>query len=540
MQPGITHTGLFYTFSPGPSTQPPAHTTDVSAVGTDSQLPTVLTHQSERVDSEISSEQQAEPESCSSSDSEPDTHISDEEPSSTSCQGNFQHTQSLVPDDVSCTDDTPLHAAVSSGDFGQVALLKTERKLTDQEKFALLSNHFVPSRAYKFPSRDFGSRSHTFQHNWLNKFNGLVYSESQNGGYCMYCVLFAKEGGRINTLGALVNTPLIDFKRATEKLTSHFAKKFHIESVETAESFAAVMKKPELAIDRRLSSERSRRAARNTQKLISIAETVIFCGRQNIALRGHRDDTLATKQDATANHGNFLALLQFRVQAGDLILKEHLENAAGNALYTSKTVQNELITICGNIIRGKIVKMVQEAEFFSVIADEATDVANDEQLSISLRFVCNNEPCERFVAFHECMSGVTGSAIAQDILSKLSELQLQTQFLCGQAYDGAGAMAGKSKGASAVILSKYPKALYTHCASHRLNLCVVNSCSIQEVSNMMQTADKISRFFSNSPKRQLHLESWIDSTIPGEQRKKLKELCRTRWVQRHEAFEVFL
>ena len=107
MQPGITHTGLFYTFSPGPSTQPPAHTTDVSAVGTDSQLPTVLTHQSERVDSEISSEQLAEPESCSSSDSEPDTHISDEEPSSTSCQGNFQHTQSLVPDDVSCTDDTP-------------------------------------------------------------------------------------------------------------------------------------------------------------------------------------------------------------------------------------------------------------------------------------------------------------------------------------------------------------------------------------------------------------------------------------------------
>lgn len=174
-----------------------------------------------------------------------------------------------------------------------------------------------------------------------------------------------------------------------------------------------------------------------------------------------------------------------------------------------------------------------------MIADEATDVANDEQLSISLRFVCNNEPCERFVAFHECMSGVTGSAIAQDILSKLSELQLKTQFLCGQAYDGAGAMAGKSKGASAVILSKYPKALYTHCASHRLNLCIVNSCSIQEVSNMMQSADKISRFFSNSPKRQLHLESWIDSTIPGEQRKKLKELCRTRWVQRHEAFEVF-
>ena len=115
-----------------------------------------------------------------------------------------------------------------------------------------------------------------------------------------------------------------------------------------------------------------------------------------------------------------------------------------------------------------------------MIADEATDAANDEQLSISLRFVHDNEPCERFVAFHECKTGVTGSAIAQDILSKLGELQLH--FLCGQAYDGAGAMAGRSKGVSECILSKYPKALYTHCAPHRLNLCVVNCCSIQEVT----------------------------------------------------------
>lgn len=55
-----------------------------------------------------------------------------------------------------------------------------------------------------------------------------------------------------------------------------------------------------------------------------------------------------------------------------------------------------------------------------------------------------------------------------------------------------------------------------HCAAHRLNLCEMKSCSIQEVSNMMQTADKISRFFSNSSKRQLPLEKWIDDVLPEE------------------------
>ncbi len=163
-----------------------------------------------------------------------------------------------------------------------------------------------------------------------------------------------------------------------------------------------------------------------------------------------------------------------------------------------------MIMTSGNIILRKLIQMVKKAGFFSVIADEATDA---EQLSICIRFVCDGLPCERFFAFHECVSGVSGEAIAEDILSKITECP---QLLCGQAYDGAGAMAGKSKGAASRIMQKYPKALYTHCAAHRLNLCVMKCCSIREVSNMMDTADKISRFFNNSPKRQLALEKWID------------------------------
>lgn len=59
-----------------------------------------------------------------------------------------------------------------------------------------------------------------------------------------------------------------------------------------------------------------------------------------------------------------------------------------------------------------------------------------------------------------------------DILSQLSDCQLQPQLLRGQAYDGAGAMAGKTKGVADRISAKYPKALFTHCAAHRLKpLC---------------------------------------------------------------------
>ena len=57
---------------------------------------------------------------------------------------------------------------------------------------------------------------------------------------------------------------------------------------------------------------------------------------------------------------------------------------------------------------------------------------------------------------------------------------------------------------------------------------------------MMQTADTVARFFRNSHKRQLALEPWIEDIFEREERKKLKKMCRTRWVERHEALDVFL
>ena len=285
---------------------------------------------------------------------------------------------------------------------------------------------------------------------------------SENGGYCKFCVLFAR-GGPTLELGVLVSRPLIDFKRATE-LSDHFhKKKFHKAAVQEAESFSAVMNDPNVGVNHSLSSHRSRLAAQNRLKLALIAETVLVCRCQGFALRGHHDDGASV--DDTMNHGNFLALLRFRVQAGDCVLGEHLETAAKNARYTSKTVQNEMITISGNIIRRKILQMVKRAGFFSVIADEATDVANDEQLSICLSYVHNGLPCEEFLAFKHCESGVSGEAIADDILSKITEWQLQPQLLRGQAYHGAGAMLASQRVLPLVYSRGVPR-LFTHIALH--------------------------------------------------------------------------
>ena len=48
-----------------------------------------------------------------------------------------------------------------------------------------------------------------------------MYSESDDGGYCKFCVLFAYCEPSVSELGVLVNCPLTNLKKATEKLKNH-------------------------------------------------------------------------------------------------------------------------------------------------------------------------------------------------------------------------------------------------------------------------------------------------------------------------------
>ena len=211
----------------------------------------------------------------------------------------------------------------------------------------MLKEHFVPAPDYVFPARIFQGIARHFQHSWLTKYPGLVYSASEDGGFCKYCVLFTSCEASVKELGVLVNRPLTNFKKATEILSEHFynSSKGCSRGKSSLRGSCYLHFRELLCIYHQLSSEREKQTAGNRLKLRSIAETVFFCGRQGIALRGHQDDMSTVLENPESNHGNLSALLQFRVQAGDQVLKDHLTTASGNALYTSKTIQNELIAI---------------------------------------------------------------------------------------------------------------------------------------------------------------------------------------------------
>ena len=128
-------------------------------------------------------------------------------------------------------------------------------------------------------------------------------------------------------------------------------------------------------------------------------------------------------------------------------------------------------------------------------------------------------------------------AIKNEILKEIKDFCLDINLCRGQGYDGAGAVACIYNGTAALIRSEYNKAIFVHCSNHRLNLCVAASCSIQIVREMMDNCKSIADFFNLSPKQQEYLIENIKTYLPDSNRFVLKDVCRTRWIERIDGLE---
>ena len=367
--------------------------------------------------------------------------------------------------------------------FTDIAQVIGSHSLCADTKYVLMTNHFQPDINYPFPK---GSTGRSFQFQWLQSFPWLVYSKQADGGFCLPCVLFAPgHGYHGSNPGVLGCRPLTNFRKALETLRKHLDKEHHKAAIVCAEKFERSMSGQQPDIQQMLSKSLADRISTNCQKLSSIMKTIVFCGRQNIALRGHRDSALDVERDLDnfQNHGNILALLNFRIDAGDSVLENYLSTAAQNATYTSNTIQNQIISILANQVSHLIISRVKAAKWFSVIADEVTDLSNKEQLSIVLRYVDSETLLVRedLVGFVECNTGISGHDLATKITNTLEELGLDLKNLRGQAYDGAGNMAGSVRGTAALICAQHPLAMYLHCSSYCLNLALVKSLEVTSV-----------------------------------------------------------
>ena len=181
---------------------------------------------------------------------------------------------------------------------------------------------------------------------------------------------------------------------------------------------------------------------------------------------------------------------------------------------------------------------INRSKFFSILADETTDISCQEQLSLCARFLNDDLAIEECFLQYVPIADLSGKNLTSTIITKLSEIGIDVSKMRGQGYDGAAAMSGKLNGAQSHIRQITPTALYVHCAAHSLNLAVSNSCDLPPIRNCMGTIASVYNFF-NASKRQNVLRSTLTTVLPITESQRLVQVYATRWVDRHESVSVF-
>ena len=318
--------------------------------------------------------------------------------------------------------------------------------------------------------------------------------------FCRACVFVAPDEVCRQSLHQFVTAPFKAWIKMSDKANSYARNDYHQASMTKMNEFLRVYNNPSQAVNTLLDSEAHQIIERNRKVVESLLKIVILCGKQGLAFHGHRDDDVNWVADEDCgNEGNFIEIVKFRAET-DPALANHLVSSPKNAKYTSKTSQNELIVV-GQTTQKEIIDEVKRANFYSIIADEVTDAANREELSLVLRYMTDEEGIkEVFVDFIE-IERITGSILAKAILQWLRSHKLPMANMCGQCYDRASNMSGAKSGCKTIIQKEAPLAMYFHCAAHRLNLAIV-SCSILPFKNAESCLGEIARFFSYSAKRE--------------------------------------
>ena len=383
---------------------------------------------------------------------------------------------------------------------------------------------------FPFPMREFGKKTivkRAFKPKWFSQWGWLHYDSCHDRAFCFICVKAVTTGKLCTTSGNIKDSAFIyagfsNWKDATVAFPSHEKSDTHKKAVEM------VVTLPETTRDvgELLSLAHADEKAANRQCLVTIAENLRFLAKQGIALRGDDDE----------KECNFMQLIKLRAIHQPELLK-WLERKTYK--YTSPEIQNEIITIMALNVLRDIASSIQNARFFTLMADEVTDAANQTQVAICFRSVDDNFNCsEEFIGLY-VVESIGSDRIVHILKDTMTRMNLSIANCRGQCYDGAANMAGHRSGVAAQILSVESRATYTHCYGHALNLAASDSIKKNKIlRDTLDAAFEISKLLKYSPKRDAIFNRLKDELAPSTSG--FRTLCPTRWTVRAASLQSIL
>lgn len=174
-------------------------------------------------------------------------------------------------------------------------------------------------------------------------------------------------------------------------------------------------------------------------------------------------------------------------------------------------------------ILGRIVADCRKVRCYAFVADESTDIAVKEQISVCVRFVEKKDNGEHYVredflSFVNADKGTNSEALTTKFLEALNKDGPPLDEMRAQGYDSASVMSGHVNGVQARIRRQNEKAVYIHCRAHVLNLCIVHSSKLPLIRNIMDTMQEVAWLSSFLLKGCSFLKNNSGTTQPWERR----------------------
>jgi hypothetical protein len=208
--------------------------------------------------------------------------------------------------------------------------------------------------------------------------------------------------------------------------------------------------------------------------------------------------------------------------------------------YISHDIQNELMKTMALMVLRQVCQKIRDNGWYTIMADECTDVANKEQFTILIRWIDENlEDHEDFVGLYE-MATIDANSLVAAIKDTLLRMNIQLSNCRGQCYDGASSMSGSKTGVATQIAREEERALYLHCFGHSLNLAVADSVKKSKVCfDALETAMEVTKLIKFSPKRNAafdRIKAEDEHSFGGG----IRSFCPTRWTVRGDSIASIL
>jgi hypothetical protein len=394
----------------------------------------------------------------------------------------------------------------------------------NEERFEIVSlGRPVPNISILSSDKKHGqSFSRSFKYTWYTSHKWLCASIFKNKLFCWPCLLLTNLRQNI-----WVSRGYSDLKNLSAAVKKHEASKDHLQnclSLKRLEKNAPTIGdalEAHGALSIKLYNEEVRK---NRILLTYLIDVTVTLAKQELAFRG-RDES-----NNSFNTGNFKEIFNLLIKR-DSEIQAHIKKIGGVFTGLSKTIQNDLIECVADFVRIKIREEITSAMFFAIQADDTTDILEKSQCALSIRFVNKlSQIKERFLGFFDVSEDRTADALYTLITNVLAPYEFKSK-LVAQCYDGASVMAGSLNGLQMKIKGDAPKALFTHCCAHRLNLVLQNgSKCIRNCRIFFATLTSIPAFFNQSAKRTFVLDSVIGKRIP--------KSCETRWASRSKIIHI--